>query len=561
MGPKAPPEKASTRQLLIKLLFPGAASLRCRAKSARLLAILIGLFSVSLASMPARAIAAPQSTAPSSSHVTDGWPTQAWSTSSPEEQGFDSATLAGAFEYIRRHRTPIHSLLVERNGHIILDAYFFPFAEHQRHDLASGTKSVTATLIGALIGRGAIASPDQRILPVFGSDHNGDERWRQVTFAHLLSMTSGLACHADHGEQTLRDMQQTQHWSEFVLDLPMAAAPGQSFGYCSSGMHLLSAAITRVTGESALDFARTNVFSPLGITNVAWPADPDGVSHGWGDLQMEPRDMAKLGYLWLHGGEWNGAQIVPTSFLNAATQQHSQAPWHDRYGYGFWVHPERAPAMYEALGRGGQRISVIPEKNLVVVMTGGGYEPGEIGVFIQRALRSDSPLPPNPTAERNLAAAVSGAAAPPPPTHLIRRTDLERRLSGRVFEFARNALAIQSLSLSFGEGAEGHLAVSFEDGRIIDGAIGLDGVPRFLVDPQTCLPASLSGVWSGDSLRLSYDQIGAINAFQLSLTPRQDGVDLDISERTGLVAPMHLSGRESSAQTMSQPRIGPPPRC
>ena len=227
-------------------------------------------------------------------------------------------------------------------------------------------------------------------------------------------MTSGLDCHVDHGEITLREMMQSKDWVQFMLDRPMLAEPGSKFEYCSGGMHLLSGIISQTTGSSELEFARRELFQPLGIEDVIWPSDPQGVSTGWGDLHLRPRDMAKIGYLWLHQGRWEGRQIIPAEWVRAATQVHSHPGGENvGYGYGFWVYPQRNPVEYEALGRGGQRITVTPAENRIVVFTGGGFEPGDVGKFIGESIKSNQPLPENPAGLARLAAAVSAAARSP----------------------------------------------------------------------------------------------------------------------------------------------------
>lgn len=232
------------------------------------------------------------------------WPTDGWRSSTPEAQGMDSEKLALAFDYVRLHQIPIHSLLIVRNGYVVLDAYFFPFQAGQMHDAASVTKSVTSTLIGIAIAEHKLNSVQQPVLSLFPERKfdNHDNRKNRITIEHLLSMTSGLDCHVDHGEITLREMMQSKDWVQFMLDRPIVAEPGSKFEYCSGGMHLLSGIISQSTGTSALQFARRELFRPLGIDDIGWPSDPQGVSYGWGDLHLHPRDMAKIGYLWLNKG-------------------------------------------------------------------------------------------------------------------------------------------------------------------------------------------------------------------------------------------------------------------
>jgi CubicO group peptidase (beta-lactamase class C family) len=115
-------------------------------------------------------------------------------------------------------------------------------------------------------------------------------------------MTSGLECIASGGEVTQARMRESDDWVQFVLDLPLVHEPGTTFAYCSPGMHLLSAVLTAATGRSVLYFDHSELFGPLGISDVYWPADAQGISHGWGDLAMEPRHMARLAELYLRGG-------------------------------------------------------------------------------------------------------------------------------------------------------------------------------------------------------------------------------------------------------------------
>jgi CubicO group peptidase (beta-lactamase class C family) len=446
----------------------------------------------------------------------------------------DSRTLADAFDYIRQHHVPIHSLQIVRNGYLVLDAYFWPFADSEPHDMASVTKSITSSLIGIAIGRHVLSGVDQPVLPLFNIA--GDDRKAHVTLAHLLTMTSGLDCHFDHGEITLSQMQASPDWQRFVLNLPMAWAPGEHYEYCSPGMHLLSAVVARTTGMSTLDFARRELFAPLDIQTVIWPADPQGVQHGWGDLHLQPRDMAKIGYLWLHGGRWGDRQILPPDWWRSAQEVHSHPGFSEgqEYGYGLWIYPHRTPPMFEGLGRGGQRISVVPGANLVVVLTGGGFEPGDVGDFIGRALKSGAPLPEDSAATARLNAALH-AAASPPAAHAISPGPLAAMVSGRTYVLDSNPLGVRSLRLAFA-GTEATLELQFGDRTDGPRPVGLDGVPRVSGGGRYGLPVALDGAWESDSIFVTgYDEVGNINAYRLRLTFAGDQVSVQIDERTGQV--------------------------
>ncbi len=469
----------------------------------------------------------------------DPWPTHGWRRSSPEAQGMSSAVLAEAFDYIRQHRLPIHSLQVVRNGYLVLDAYFWPFRDGQVHDLASVTKSVTTTLVGIAIGEHRLSGVDQRLLPLFADRAvaNRDERKDRITLEHLLTMTSGLDCVGAH-EVTLFEMMQSSDWVQFMLDRPMRDEPGTRYEYCSSGMHLLAAVVARAAGMNTLDFARRELFDPLGIEHVVWPVDPQGIPHGWGDLHLLPLDMAKIGYLWLHGGRWEDRQIVPAEWMAAATEVHSHPGFTpgQEYGYGLWIYPRRTPPIFEGLGRGGQRISVVPELNLVVVFTGGTFEPGDVGDFIGRSIRSSSPLPEDPAGAARLAAAVAAATRPPERQGVPPLPPQAAAISGRRFDLEPNSIGVQWFALAFDGRAEARLTLSFSDGRSETRPVGLDGVPRVSPKGRFGLPVAVSGAWEGDStFVLTYDEVGNINAIRLRATFAGAAVTVDMAERSGLM--------------------------
>jgi len=476
------------------------------------------------------------------------WPTREWRRSSPEAQGMDSRVLAEAFDYVRQRQIPIHSLQIVRNGFLVLDAYFWPFTNGTPHDVASVTKSVTSTLVGIAIGRHELTGVTEPLLPVFGGRPvaNRDTRKGRITIEHLLTMTSGLDCHVDHGEITLSRMMASPDWIQFMLDLRMVAEPGSRFEYCSGGMHLLSGVVTRSTGVDALGFARRELFGPLGIADAAWPVDHQGIAHGWGDLRLQPRDMARLGYLWLQGGRWEDRQLVPADWMRAAVQVHSRPGFSpgQQYGYGLWVYPDRTPPMFEALGRGGQRISVVPGTNLVVVFTGGDFEPGDIGSFIGRAIKSDKPLPEDPAAAARLAATVKEAATPPAAGPVQLAPKLAAAISGKTYALDGNPLGLKSFVLTFPGAAEARLQLELGDRRDGPRAVGLDGVPRVSPDGRFGLPVAVSGAWEGDSaFVLDYNEIGNINTYRFRLMFADDRVAVELGEKSGTLVNVRFRGR------------------
>jgi len=168
------------------------------------------------------------------------WPNQPWRTSTPEEQGMDSAKLSGALEFVHVTSLPLHSVTVIRHGALVLDASFYPYGSGMLHNVASVTKSVISALIGLALHKGHIRSVAQSMRECFPSRTvpNLDAHKRAMTVEHLLTMTSGLDCGFTPTEAELFEMLRSQHWVEFALGLPMKLVPGTRFAYCSPGVHL-----------------------------------------------------------------------------------------------------------------------------------------------------------------------------------------------------------------------------------------------------------------------------------------------------------------------------------
>lgn len=425
------------------------------------------------------------------------WPTQGWRSSPPEEQGFDSAKLAEGLQAIRQQEFNIHSLLIIRNGLVVVDAYFYPYDGRTVHDLASVTKSVMTTLIAIAADQGQLEL--DRPMVSFFPDRtiaNRDARKEAITVRHLASMSSGLDCTAEYDEATLREMQASPDYVQFTLDRPVVWEPGAHFVYCSPGMHLLSASLQQATGMTALDFARQHLFEPLGIRNVIWPADPQGFSHGWGDIYLHPHDMAKLGYLWLNQGQWEGRQLVSPEWVEDSVKVQIKTGGNDDYGYGWWVTGEEGE--YAAIGRGGQRIQVWPALNLMLVMTGDGVDIDDIEPFLTPAFTGmDQPLLANPAGVAQLEAALIAIAQPPAPQPVAPLPETAKEISGQIFAFEPNPIEVEALGLEFDDSAEAILHIRFNGGQLESWPVGLDGVYRMSVGEYD-LPRGLRGAWADD---------------------------------------------------------------
>ena len=438
-------------------------------------------------------------------------PGESWPTAPPEEQGFDSDSLAQVIEQIDQQDLPIDSLQLVRNGVLILDAYFYPYLGDRGHDLASVTKSVTSTLVGIAVDEGLLTL-DQNVvasfpelLPVPPTDAKAD-----IELRHLLTMTSGMDCGRTPGEPELYEMIGSDHYVQYALDLPMAVAPGMEFAYCSPGSHLLSAMLAKVTDSNALDFARANLFDPLGIEKAEWPEDPQGVNHGWGDLQLHPRDMARIGQLFLNAGDWNGTQVVSRRWVEEATRSSIVVDMEGTgYGYQWWVLGGAFDGLYEALGNGGQAIIVWPAKDVVAVFTGRGVDVlGDIAPLLVAALQSDTALDPNPTAYARLNAAIEDATEPPTALPVPPLPPMANEVSGKVYRLDPNELDVKCISLRFDSPSEVWFDLTLDSGAF-DLPVGMDGVPRFSESGPTGIPLGILGAWTTPSVfSMAYDEVG-----------------------------------------------------
>jgi len=455
------------------------------------------------------------------------WPTQGWRSSTPEEQGIDSAKLAEALLAMREQNINIHSLMLIRNGMVVTDATFYPYDGKTVHDVASVTKSIMTTLIAIAADQGKLQL-DQPMVSFFPERTiaNRDARKERITVRHLASMSSGLDCTAERDEATLKEMWTTDDWVQFVLDRQVKWEPGTHFVYCSPGMHLLSAILQQATGMTALEFARQNLFEPLGIRDVIWPADPQGVTRGWGDIRLLTRDMAKLGFLFLNQGQWDGQQIVSRRWVEEATKA-QMVTSDDPYGYGWWMDPA-VEGGYRADGRGGQYIYVLPEWDMIVVTTGGGFGMDEIAELLLASFSDfEEPLPANPEGVARLEAAIDAVVQPPEPGQVAPLPDVARAISGKTYVFEPNPATLESVAFEFDGSSEATFIFKASGVPLVSPQVGLDGVYRFSTGPDG-RPVAFRGAWSdAQTFFLEYD--GITNNDHSLLQFRFDGDQVEVN--------------------------------
>jgi len=333
------------------------------------------------------------------------WPAAEWPHSAPEAQGMSSVELAAMLERIENDNQGIRSITVVRHGTVVLDTRISPFARGDRHDIHSCTKSVLSALVGIAIDKGDLPGLDARVLDFFPGYEiahlDGDKR--AMTLGHLLTMSAGLKTEDSYlyNWAGLGRMRASRDWAQYILDLPIVTEPGTHFEYSNLVSQLLAIILQEATGQSAGAYAREHLFEPLGIVDYAWQGSGPDDNWGYSGLSLHPLDMARLGYLYLRGGEWDGVQVVPSDWVhNSTSSQIAAGTLADSYGYQWWVDDD----MFMMQGHGGQFVYVLPARDLVVVFT--GALPGErfftprslLSRYIEAAVIADQALPANPAA-------------------------------------------------------------------------------------------------------------------------------------------------------------------
>jgi CubicO group peptidase (beta-lactamase class C family) len=426
----------------------------------------------------------------------DYWPTTGWQSSTPEAQGMDSNLLTQMLEDINTNETSIHSVLVIRNGYIVTEAYFQPYTRDTKIHIQSVTKSVIGMLVGKAISDGYIKSEDEKLVDFYQNRifENPSRRKNSIQLKHLLSMSSGLDCQEFSSGPS---MEQTSGWIQFMLDRPMTAAPGKVFGYCNGNAHLLSSILEKSTGMNAREFANQELFKPLGVPDVNesdWGDDSQGITIAGYGLHLKPTDMAKLAFLYLNNGKWEGQQIIPAQWVADSTTQHIQKKDGSGYGYLWTVYPETDH--YAALGLGGQQIHVYPSKNLIVIMIAALESYAEapdiekmLNENILPAVKSDSALADNPKEYSYLQAVIETAANPVQSIPPLPETALE--VSGSTYIFAENPLGWERLGFVFEQGVK-TAQLNLNGYPILE--IGLDNIYR-LSTGETIGELLLRGRW------------------------------------------------------------------
>jgi CubicO group peptidase (beta-lactamase class C family) len=317
-----------------------------------------------------------------------------WQTLSPADAGFapdlgdrlDAAVKRGEL-------ANLHAVIVARHGKLVLERYYagrderrgeplgvVTFGPEVKHDLRSISKSIVGLLYGIALAEGRVPALDQPLVDQFPAyaDLARDPQRRRLTIAHALTMTLGTEWDEMLPYTSPRNseiaMEMAPDMLRFVLDRPIVAEPGSRWTYNGGCSALLGHLIAEGTGLPLTDFARETLFAPLGIRDTEWILASNGEPAAASGLRMRPRDLAKIGQLVLDRGRWGGRQLVPADWLDVSFTRHATVEEGLDYGYQWWLGkmPDGQPWI-AGFGNGGQRLTIIPSLDLVVVVMAGNY--------------------------------------------------------------------------------------------------------------------------------------------------------------------------------------------
>jgi CubicO group peptidase (beta-lactamase class C family) len=362
------------------------------------------------------------------------WPTHQWPAATPRDVGLNAAVLDSIDTEIKSGRYGyVDRLLVIRHGKLAYDrsypqdydkayadsvnvngplnahdltgaynyynAWWHPYYRRgDLHTLQSVTKTMTSVVIGVATTRGAFPSLDTPVLSFFDTTKvaNIDARKRRMTVRHLLTMTTGIDWneslpYADP-KNTATGLEESTDWVKFTMDRPMSGEPGARFNYNSGATEVLAHIFRRATGMDIEEYAAKYLFAPLGIERWYWKRIPTGLIDTEGGLYLEARDLAKLPYLFLHGGKWDGKQLLSPEWVRTSVAPAiatSQAPNAAQYGLAWWLYPTGRDASHfywSGSGFGGQFPAAMPDDDMVVVFNGWNILPGRPGLPARRML-------------------------------------------------------------------------------------------------------------------------------------------------------------------------------
>jgi CubicO group peptidase (beta-lactamase class C family) len=442
--------------------------------------------------------------------------------STPEAQGVSSAAIREFVEAADREVNAMNSFMLVRHGHVVAEGWWTPYAAEVPHTLYSLSKSFTSTAVGLAVAEGKL-SIDDEVLKFFAEDAPSEptNNLKAMRVHDLLRMSTG-----HQTEPRLSDTNAIP-WTKLFLAHPVPNKPGTHFLYNTAGTYMQSAIVQKVTGQTVLDYLRPRLFEPLGIENPTWGASPQGISLGGYGLSICTEHIAKFGQLYLQKGKWQGKQLVPAAWVEAATARQTsngsnpKSDWDQGYGYQFWRCRHGA---YRGDGAFGQFCLVMPEQDAVVAITSGTRDMQAVLNLIWDKLLpafQESQLPENKEEQKRLKETLAKLTLRGPegaPMSPVLAT-----LSGKQFHFPANNQKLEAVTFepTYGQPTTLTLRLDGVERRVVCGYKSWEK-GRLAYGSLSEQPMAASGAWTSDTFtaRLCFYETPTI--LTVSLRPSGD---------------------------------------
>ncbi len=449
--------------------------------------------------------------------------------STPESQGISSAAILGFVEEADRKVDSLHSVMIVRHGHVVAEGWWAPYAAGTPHELYSLSKSFTSTAVGLAVAEGKL-SVDDPVLKFFPEDAPAEPsaNLKSMRVSDLLRMSAGHEKEIPISRELLTP--------KAFLAQPVPFKPGTRFLYNTPATFMLSAIVQKVTGQSVRDYLEPRLFAPLGIEKPTWDTNTQGVSLGGYGLYVRTEDIARFGQLYLQKGKWNGQQLLPASWVEAATARQTSngssptSDWDQGYGYQFWRCRHGA---YRGDGAFGQYCIVMPEQDAVIAITSGlGDMQAVLNLVWDRLLPAMQPkrLSADKAAQQQLVSRLAGLSLLVAKGSATSPTAV--RVAGKKFVFPANEQKLESLTLE--SGANGTTLVLRFDGHEQRVACGAGAWTKGRVQYGSFADRSVaaSGAWTDAdnfTAKLCFNELTSLLTLKLHFTGDEVVFDPSIS--------------------------------
>lgn len=451
--------------------------------------------------------------------------------STPEAQGVDPVALRAFLDAADKNLDALHSIMLVRRGHVVAEGWWAPYDAAARHSLFSLSKSFTATAVGLAIHEGKL-SLDDEVLKFFPKDAPA------APSANLKAMRVSDLLRMATGHQTEPPRPANQSWIKAFLAHPVPFKPGTHFLYNTSATYILSAIVQKVTNQNLLDYLKPRLFEPLGIANPTWEMSPEGIATGGYGLSVRTEDIAKFGQLYLQKGTWQGKQLVPERWIEAATARQvgngsdPKSDWDQGYGYQFWRSRHGA---YRGDGAFGQFCIVLPEQDTVIAITAGLKDmQGVLNLVWDKLLPALKPgtLPADEAARNKVVAKLKSLSLRP-----LAGDAAAAKVFGKRYEFPTNERKLEWLALEENAGTVSLVAKLHGVEQRLTCGRGTWEKGRWGWSTPTLLPAAASGAWTGSdtyTARVAFTEAPFVVTLQLRFTG--DEVRLESEANVGFGA-------------------------